>query len=162
MHERVRISIDSLIYDNVIFVFWIHTNRRKQFCGISWGSASAACSNWWVNTYTFSFCCLLCIYNSDANKTTTFNKRCPNADDAECPRKSQRTQKNIEVCFVQVTLIPNLLCNMYKFSAGQTCFGDTSCYYSDDIVPTQSPTETQSEPPTTRAPSVYEDPSNRR
>jgi len=76
--------------------------RRKQFCGISWGSASAACSNW-----------------------------CPNADDSECP-------------------------------PGQTCFGDTSCYYSDDIVPTESPTETQSEPPTTRAPSVYKDPSNRR
>jgi hypothetical protein len=49
-----------------------------------------------------------------------------------------------------------------QIKAGETCFGETSCYYSEDFVPTQTPTLTQTDPPTTRAPSEYKDPANNR
>lgn len=42
---------------------------------------------------------------------------------------------------------------------GLGCFGDTSCYYDDDLIPTLSPTVS---PPTTNAPVTADDPINAR
>eukprot|EP00804_Cyclotella_cryptica_P006850 CCRYP_010966-RC/>CCRYP_010966-RC protein AED:0.09 eAED:0.09 QI:59/0.92/0.86/1/0.85/0.8/15/815/1501 len=163
--------------------------RRNQFCGISWGDASQSCSQWCV---ILSKHCLkrshllapfkVSSFHLKARKKTdllhsalmtltvvlTTNNTIAYPDDSTTKRKRPTLyvmERSTTVISTYMKIYQLCRCpdaDDSKCPGGQTCFGDTTCYYSEDLVPTLTPTEPQTLSPTTRAPSAYKDPANNR